>query len=564
MPYSQFSKPADHIPGLNGFKVFYSNFRHMDQGYWGDSLKTDGQNAGFSFLPQMATNIEMPKAYGGWYDAGDWDRHLEHLVAANMMLTMFEVAPTKFYDGQLNIPESGNDLPDLLDEAKFEIDFFLFHMRGPTGGVSGWLETSAHPDNSTNAATDVFKTWYQSAEEPVASFYTSASAAQLAHCFNLINKKDSAQKYLDEAILLYNWAQQESAKHPGELGRSSGYERRMMASAWLYRMTSKSEYLEQFKEDYIRQIAGSKQKTISSIEQEMAILPFLMMKPAESEKAFHTNVLQHYKEYTDSIFLKTASDRACRWASDYNLPVVVGWQATTPQAFSLFMTNHLTGEQKYLDYGITTCDYFLGGNAANLVWVTGIGENALNDIFVIESWKDELEAPIPGIVPYGIIDIDMVGKQWGDAGWWNPLLYYNSCYPHVKDWPVGELEFDSRYAPMIHEFTIWQNMNYLVAAAAFLCSDNIMADIAEPTIPSTLKLEKLSDTSLKLSWKASDDNSSQIASYQIYKDKIMVGETTATEFVFENRLPGEASFFTVRAVDNSGNMSQHSNKCKFN
>jgi hypothetical protein len=329
-------------------------------------------------------------------------------------------------------------------------------------------------------------------------------------------------------------------------------------------MTSKSEYLEQFKEDYIRQIAGSKQKTISSIEQEMAILPFLMMKPAGSEKAFHASVLQQYKAYTDSVFLKTSSDRACRWASDYNLPVVVGWQASTPQAFSLFMTNYLTGEQKYLDYGITTCDYFLGGNAANLVWVTGIGENALSDIFVIESWKDELEAPIPGIVPYGIIDIDMVGKQWGDAGWWNPTLYYNSCYPHVKDWPVGELEFDSRYAPMIHEFTIWQNMNYLVAAAAFLCSDNVNADIAEPTIPTSLKLEKLSGTSCKLTWNPSADNSANIARYLIYKDKILIGETTSAKFIYNSLLPLDACFFTIRAVDTSGNMSQHSNKCKLN
>jgi cysteine-rich repeat protein len=61
---------------------------------------------------------------GGWFDAGDYNRYIRSAAeAADNFLTMFTVAPDKFKDNQLNIPESGNGVPDILDEAKWEIDW---------------------------------------------------------------------------------------------------------------------------------------------------------------------------------------------------------------------------------------------------------------------------------------------------------------------------------------------------------------------------------------------------------------------------------------------------------
>jgi endoglucanase len=36
---------------------------------------------------------------------------------AQELLFAFEMAPRNFRDGELNIPESGNGVPDVLDEA---------------------------------------------------------------------------------------------------------------------------------------------------------------------------------------------------------------------------------------------------------------------------------------------------------------------------------------------------------------------------------------------------------------------------------------------------------------
>ena len=49
----------------------------------------------------------------GWYqDAGDWDSYETHLRVAQELLLAYEMRRRNFRDGELNIPESGNGVPD--------------------------------------------------------------------------------------------------------------------------------------------------------------------------------------------------------------------------------------------------------------------------------------------------------------------------------------------------------------------------------------------------------------------------------------------------------------------
>ncbi|HXB57368.1 MAG TPA: glycoside hydrolase family 9 protein [Vicinamibacteria bacterium] len=87
---------------------------------------------------------------GGWHDAGDYNKYLTY-SASNAILFMLrarEDGPSVFPDGDLNIPESGNGLPDLLDEVKWELDFFL-KMQLPDGSVL----SSVHADGAANGAS---------------------------------------------------------------------------------------------------------------------------------------------------------------------------------------------------------------------------------------------------------------------------------------------------------------------------------------------------------------------------------------------------------------------------
>lgn len=71
---------------------------------------------------------------GGWHDAGDYGRYVVSGAkgAADLMLA-YSLYPDAF-DDELGIPESGNGIPDVLDEVKFELNW-LFKMQAPDGGV---------------------------------------------------------------------------------------------------------------------------------------------------------------------------------------------------------------------------------------------------------------------------------------------------------------------------------------------------------------------------------------------------------------------------------------------
>lgn len=85
---------------------------------------------------------------GGWHDAGDYQKTLWGRGVAEM-LWAFEFNPEVWNDGQLNIPESGNGIPDLLDELAWELDFYL-RMQRPDGH---FLTSVKHNSDTTSASS---------------------------------------------------------------------------------------------------------------------------------------------------------------------------------------------------------------------------------------------------------------------------------------------------------------------------------------------------------------------------------------------------------------------------
>jgi len=71
---------------------------------------------------------------GGWHDAGDYGRYTSPAAKAVAdLLLAYELYPDSFGDNN-NIPESGNGIPDVLDEARYELDWLL-KMQTDKGGV---------------------------------------------------------------------------------------------------------------------------------------------------------------------------------------------------------------------------------------------------------------------------------------------------------------------------------------------------------------------------------------------------------------------------------------------
>jgi len=124
---------------------------------------------------------------GGYHDAGDFDRRPQHTIIPILMLNYYEAFPSHFTDGQYTIPESGNGLPDFLDEALWGVrSWENLQITDPAdpdyGGIMAGTETNAHPEyGDVSAASDplIYGTWDVSDEVTAFGAGMMAQAARL-------------------------------------------------------------------------------------------------------------------------------------------------------------------------------------------------------------------------------------------------------------------------------------------------------------------------------------------------------------------------------------------------
>ncbi len=97
---------------------------------------------------------------GGWYDAGDHGKYVVNGgISAWTMLNQWErgaylgKSNVDFGDGHLQIPENRNQVPDLLDEARWEVEFLL-KMQVPDGQpLAGMVHHKIHDEKWTGLGT---------------------------------------------------------------------------------------------------------------------------------------------------------------------------------------------------------------------------------------------------------------------------------------------------------------------------------------------------------------------------------------------------------------------------
>ncbi len=84
------------------------------------------------------------EATGGWHDAGDYGRYITAgACALAHLLYAWRMYPEAFEGKSYDIPESGNGVPDVLNECRYELEWFL-KMQRADGGVHHKLTTARH------------------------------------------------------------------------------------------------------------------------------------------------------------------------------------------------------------------------------------------------------------------------------------------------------------------------------------------------------------------------------------------------------------------------------------
>ncbi len=139
---------ADDVYGdvLNAAQKYFYYQRQgteLDEKYAGkfsrDNLGIDDSSVSLSTDSSMKISSDK-----GWFDAGDSGKYINTGAGAvSSLLWAYNMFPDQFDDNSLNIPESGNGIPDILDEAKWELEWILTMQDSSSGGFYPRIQGNA-------------------------------------------------------------------------------------------------------------------------------------------------------------------------------------------------------------------------------------------------------------------------------------------------------------------------------------------------------------------------------------------------------------------------------------
>ncbi len=386
--------------------------------------------------------ITVP-APGGWHDAGDYGKYVSTTaVTTGRLLSLYESHPSAFGDRQLSIPESGNGVPDLLDEMRVGLDWML-PMQRSDGAIYRKLSGKkwpliVSPDEDTQP-----RFIYGISTPETAKFAAAMSIA--ARVYAPWQPQQSAV-YLKAAQRAWDYLQTQSTIKvdwiDGDDSGSGKYlesptdnepslkidtDDRLWAAAELF-ITTKDPKYEQY---FLQQLP----KFDYSL--------FEWKDPSALGIANYLNAIKTPK--SDQIKAQITAKILCRAETIINQVKTSGYhlanhrfiwgsnKMTATEGMTLILAYQLTNKSEYRQAAIDQIDYLLGRNPFNQTFVTGIGTHPVQHIDHIFARARKIS--IPGLLvggPNSGAQDDLAPKNRG-------ILSY---LDHEKSYATNEYAID--------------------------------------------------------------------------------------------------------------------------
>jgi hypothetical protein len=284
----------------------------------------------------------------------------------------------------------------------------------------------------------------------------------LAWCLQIAGKADLGKPYIESAVRAWEWA----GKNMREGDEAKVRDERFHAAACLYKATGQAQYEAAFKRDLLIETPQTMLSEWSKRDQQWGAWTYAMTDVPGMDRVLKARLIAATLHFAQADYVDTAAKRGGRYSYNWYIPMWWG-TGTNPKTMPLAVANTLSGDAKFLAPQYTTCDYMLGGNPLNMVWVTGLGERHPREVFHHDSWYDGIDQMVPGIVPMGPVRHDAEAKP---TGAWDSQFAQLTTYPAAKTWPPHELWFENRLCPPTNEFTVG-NIARAAAAYGYLCAD---------------------------------------------------------------------------------------------
>jgi endoglucanase len=337
-------------------------------------------------------------ASGGWYDAGDYGKYLVNGGLALFLLqNLYEhqrwSGVSAFEDGALAIPEQSNSIPDLLDEARWEADFFL-RMQIPSGPLAGMAHHKIHGDDWTSLGTapaDDTQTRYLYPASTAATLNLAATAAQASRLY-----RDHDSGFAARALAVAESAYEAALAHPTEFASTEAngggpYDDRFVedefawAAAELWLSTDAPRYWQALRSSPLfgavpslveapRSDAGHyRALTWQNVEAlgTFSLLLQLDRLPAEEQALLRANLFAAAERFI------SVSER-----EGYHLPYAPGTDGSYLWGSNVVVLSNalvcayaydLSNDRRYLRAVQDALDYVLGRNTLDRSYVTGFG-----------------------------------------------------------------------------------------------------------------------------------------------------------------------------------------------
>lgn len=508
---------------------------------------------------------------GGWYDAGDHGKYVVNGgIAAWELLDEYERAlrvgdASALGDGKLAIPERANGVPDILDEARWEVDFLL-EMQVPDGAPdAGMVHHKIHDAQWTSLPTRPDQDSQPRRLSPpstAATLNMAAVAAQASRLWRTVDPAYSA-KLLAAAEKAYAAAKANPNKLAdpndgtggGTYSDSTVTDEFYWAAAELFATTGKSAYRGDVTGSALYRGASftthgfdwASTGALGDIT--LALVPTDL--PAADVSAIKTAITttadSHLAQLSGMGYpapYRTA-DGTYEWGSN-------GLVANNGVVLAL--AYDFTKQDKYRDGAFAALDYLLGRNPANYSYVSGHGDQPVRNVHH-RFWAHELDASLPTAPPGAL------------SGGPNSGLQDPTAARLLAGCPPQRCFVDDIQAYSVNEVAI--NWNSALAWLTNWTAEKSPsgADTTAPSAPGTPAVSAVSATGATVTWPAAADPESGVAGYDVVgvtgSSRKVLATVAGTSATLTGLTPSTAYTLVVVARNGAGANSADSPSARF-
>ncbi|MCS6823429.1 MAG: glycoside hydrolase family 9 protein [Cytophagaceae bacterium] len=343
----------------------------------------------------------------GWYDAGDYNKYVVNSgITTYTVLAMYEHFPQYFDTLHLNIPESNNTVPDVLDEALWNIRWMLTMQDPYDGGV--YAKVSNETFGGTIMPAAATSPRYVVMKTTAATLNFSAVMAQAARIFSTFNTQlpGLADSCINAAVKAWKWARRNPTTYwndalmvnptisTGAHGDNNVSDEFQWA-AWELYITTKVD-------SFYNASASLVNPSLPGWQNVRALGYYSMVHhknnvtPIADTFSIRVRLITLANTYRNRIntnaYGTTMENNDYYWGSNGN---------AANQGMVLIQAFKLTKDSSYLAAALAALDYILGRNATNYCFVTGHGNLSPQNIHHRISAADGIPAPVPGLLAGG-------------------------------------------------------------------------------------------------------------------------------------------------------------------